>query len=148
MNDNKEKSVSENTSLTHNEEQLSFFSEIWQKIRLVYRLMLDPEVPIYLKLLPFIGIIYQLIPYEFLPDLIPGLGQLDDLTILIIGAKMFIDMSPHQVVERHLRSLRTQRDSISAGNEQGTEEYLPEDADVIEGIIINDESDSGMNGNA
>lgn len=148
MNDNKEKSVNDKPALAQNEEKLTLFSELWEKIRLVYRLMLDPEVPIYLKALPFVGIIYLLIPFDFLPDVIPGLGQLDDLTILIIGAKMFIDMAPHQAVERHIKNMRSQREGISDGNDQGGEKYSTEDADIIEGIIINEEADSSKNENA
>jgi uncharacterized membrane protein YkvA (DUF1232 family) len=146
MNDHEEKSVNDNTKLAQNKESLTFFSELWEKIRLVYRLFLDPEVPIYLKALPFIGVVYLLIPFDFLPDVIPGLGQLDDLTILIIGAKMFIDMAPRQAVERHIESMRSQRDRLSADNDE--EEYLQEDPDIIEGIIINEEAGSGKNESA
>lgn len=148
MNDNKENSVNENTALARNDEQLGFLGEVWEKIRLVYKLMLDPEVPLYLKLLPFAGIVYLLLPFDFLPDVIPGLGQLDDLTILIVGAKVFIDMAPHQIVERHIRNMRLRESSIPTSSEMKTSDYLEDDPDIIEGIIIDEANDVDLSGNS
>ena len=136
MSNNEEKIVNEDTALARNEKHTSFLGELWQQIRLVYRLFKDPDVPIYLKILPVAAIVYLLLPFDFLPDVIPGLGQLDDLTILIVGAKMFIDLAPHQVVERHLQGMRSQGDNLAAGDEQAGEEHYADDPDVIEGIII------------
>jgi len=141
MSDNEAKKVNEETALARNEKSYGFFSELWQQIRLVYKLLLDPEVPIYLKVLPLAAVIYLLLPFDFLPDVIPGLGQLDDLTILIVGAKMFIDMAPHQVVERHLQGMRAKGDNIAAGDEQAVDGYIENDPNIIEGIIIEDGDD-------
>jgi uncharacterized membrane protein YkvA (DUF1232 family) len=127
--------VKDITKSGENKDQPGFFQEIWQQIRLVYKLLLDPEVPIYLKVLPFVAVVYLLLPFDFLPDVIPGLGQLDDLTILIIGAKMFIDMAPQEVVQRHLRSLQSASNRIAREGTQG-DDMGDEDADIIEGIII------------
>lgn len=138
MSDNEERIVNEETALTQKKEHSGFFSELWQQIRLVYRLLKDPEVPIYLKALPIAAVVYLLLPFDFLPDVIPGLGQLDDLTILIVGAKMFIDLAPNQVVERHLQLMRSQGDNLTAGDEQTIEGHYAGDPEVIEGIIIED----------
>lgn len=131
------------TKSGQNKDQPGFFQEIWQQIRLVYKLILDPEVPIYLKALPFVAVVYLLLPFDFLPDVIPGLGQLDDLTILIIGAKIFIDMAPQDVVQRHLRNLQSVSDRIASEGEQ-IDEIEDGDADIIEGIIIEGEEDSDL----
>ncbi len=108
MKNDEERSVNEDTALTQQNQNPGFFRELWQQVRLVYKLLLDPEVPIYLKVLPFAALVYLILPFDFLPDVIPGLGQLDDITILIVGAKMFIDMAPQQVVARHLQGMRSQ----------------------------------------
>lgn len=123
------------TKSGQNKDQPGFFREIWQQVRLVYKLLLDPEVPIYLKALPFVAVVYLLMPFDFLPDVIPGLGQLDDLTILIIGAKMFIDMAPQEVVQRHLRNLQSISNRIANEGDQ-VDEIDDSDAEIIEGIII------------
>lgn len=85
-----------------------FFRELWQQVRLVFYLIKDSEVPIYLKILPFAGILYTLFPIDIIADVIPVLGQLDDLTILLIGAKVFIEMAPPHVVARYMEQMRSQ----------------------------------------
>jgi uncharacterized membrane protein YkvA (DUF1232 family) len=79
-----------------------FWKEIWHQVRLVFALIRDPEVPVYLKLLPAAAVLYVLFPLDFAPDFYPVLGQLDDLTALLVGAKVFIEMAPPHVVARHL----------------------------------------------
>jgi uncharacterized membrane protein YkvA (DUF1232 family) len=138
MSNNEEQIVNEDTALIQNEDHPGFFGELWQQVRLVYKLLLDPEVPIYLKVLPFAALVYLVFPFDFLPDFIPGLGQLDDITILIVGAKMFIDMAPNQVVERHIQGMRGQGDNVTAGDEQTVEGLYADDPDVIEGVVIED----------
>ncbi|HEY1409638.1 MAG TPA: DUF1232 domain-containing protein, partial [Promineifilum sp.] len=98
--DNKEK------SLAGQVKDIGFLGELWQQIRLVYYLIRDKDVPIYLKLLPLLGIGYILFPIDFAPDFIPVLGQLDDLTLLIIGAKVFIEMAPPEIVARYSAQMR------------------------------------------
>lgn len=87
-------------------EDIGFFREVWQQIRLVFYLIKDKEVPIYLKVIPFMGILYALFPFDFVADFVPVLGQLDDLTLLLIGAKVFIEMAPPQVVARYVTLMR------------------------------------------
>jgi uncharacterized membrane protein YkvA (DUF1232 family) len=71
-----------------------FWKELWHQAQLVYYLFRDPEVPFYLKLLPVGALAYVLFPLDILPDVMPLLGQLDDLTALLVGAKVFISMAP------------------------------------------------------
>lgn len=139
MSEKEEQSVNEDTALTQREEQPGFFGELWQQARLVYKLILDPEVPIYLKALPFAAFAYLLFPFDFLPDVIPGVGQLDDITILVVGAKMFIELAPKHVVARHLQSMRAQGHLSPTMNEQPVEELYINDPDVIEGVIVEDD---------
>ena len=138
MSENEERSVNEDTAIAQRDDQPGFFGGLWQRVRLVYKLMLDPEVPIYLKALPLAAVLYLLFPFDFLPDVIPGIGQLDDITILVIGTKMFIDLAPQQVVARHLQSFRTEGDNSPTLDEQTVEEFYSSDPDVIEGVIIED----------
>ena len=90
-----------------------FFREVWQQARLVYYLLRDPEVPFYLKLVPFAAVLYLLWPVDFLPDLVPVLGQLDDLTALLVSSKVFIEMAPPHVVARYMEQIRVS-DGFSA----------------------------------
>ena len=85
-----------------------FFREKWQQLRLVFRLMADPEVPLYLKAIPFVSVVYFLVPIDILPDALIGLGQVDDLTVLFFGAKFFVDLAPAHIVARHLDEIRAE----------------------------------------
>jgi len=101
-----------------------FFRDKWQQLRLVFRLLADPEVPFYLKIIPFLSIVYFLVPIDVLPDALIGLGQVDDLTVLFFGAKFFIDLAPAHLVTRHLDEIRA------------ADGYGAVDEDVSEKIII------------
>lgn len=83
----------------------SFWKEMWLQFRLVLALIRDPDVPIYLKLLPAAAVLYVIFPLDFAPDIYPILGQLDDLTALLVGAKVFVEMAPQDVVSRHQQRL-------------------------------------------
>jgi uncharacterized membrane protein YkvA (DUF1232 family) len=80
-----EKEEHEESDLTEATRDEGFWREMWHQIRLVLYLVRDPDVPIYLKLLPLAALIYILIPTDFIPDVFPVVGQLDDLTALIVG---------------------------------------------------------------
>lgn len=130
--------MSKNSSLT--EKSPGFFGELWQQAKLVFQLIKDPQVPIYLKALPFAAIAYLIFPFDFLPDVIPGLGQLDDITVLLLGAKIFIELAPQDVVAQYMGRLHDQTDSenLDGAPENGGEEYQDGD-DIIEGIVIEDD---------
>lgn len=83
-----------------------FWKEIWEQIRLVWLLMRDNEVPVYLKLLPLAAVIYVIIPTDLIPDFFIPFGGLDDITAVLVGAKMFIEMAPQNIVARHIQNMR------------------------------------------
>lgn len=85
-----------------------FWKDLWNQIRLIGYLVKDPDVPLYLKLLPALAIVYVLIPLDFLPDFVAGLGQVDDLTALFVASKVFVDLSPQHIVAQYRERLRQQ----------------------------------------
>jgi uncharacterized membrane protein YkvA (DUF1232 family) len=84
--------------------------------RLTLRLMKDPRVPIYAKVVPAAALLYALSPLDFLPDWIPILGQLDDLAALAAGLSLFIRLCPPEVVEEHEIALRYRPRSAVEGS--------------------------------
>ncbi len=52
---------------------------------LAFRLFLDGRVPAWLKLIPVGALVYTVWPLDFVPDIFPVLGQLDDLTVILLG---------------------------------------------------------------
>lgn len=117
------------SALTPKMKEPGFWRELWQQARLAYYLLRDPEVPFYLKLLPFTAVVYLLFPFDLLPDLAPVIGQLDDITALLVGMKVFIELAPPHVVARHMERIREQDGFIAAA---------PAD-DVADAIIIDGE---------
>ena len=93
----------------------SFLGELVQQIKLVYYLVRDRDVPIYLKVLPFLGVLYVLFPIDIITDFVPVLGQIDDLMILTIGAKVFIEMAPAPVVAKYMAQMRGEGPAIVEG---------------------------------
>jgi uncharacterized membrane protein YkvA (DUF1232 family) len=49
--------------------------------------------------------LYILSPIDIIPDAFLGLGQLDDLAVFVLAVKLFIELSPHDIVQEHLRRL-------------------------------------------
>jgi uncharacterized membrane protein YkvA (DUF1232 family) len=83
-----------------------FLGNLVNQARLVWRLLRDRRVSGWVKLIPVAGLAYLLSPIDLLPDfLIPGLGELDDLTIILVSLKMFVDLAPADIVREHLNNL-------------------------------------------
>jgi uncharacterized membrane protein YkvA (DUF1232 family) len=93
----------------------SFLGDLMQQIKLVYYLVRDRDVPIYLKVLPFLGVLYVLFPIDIITDIVPVLGQIDDLMILTIGAKVFIEMAPAPVVAKYMAQMRGEGPAVLEG---------------------------------
>lgn len=86
-------------------------AEIISRVRLAWRLLLDDRVPVIVKAIPVLAILYALWPIDLIPDLFPALGQLDDIAVLLLGLNWFIQASPAGVVEAIRRG---EDDSVAA----------------------------------
>lgn len=86
-------------------ETAGVLASIIKNARLVWRLLRDPDVSSWLKTIPLATLLYLLFPIDFLPDPILGLGQLDDIGVILLGVKLFIELSPQEIVRRHLREM-------------------------------------------
>ena len=72
-------------------------------VALSVRLMVDKRVPRTERAL-FVGaVIYAIIPFDFIPDLIPFVGQVDDLFLIALTLLRLIDQTDDQVVREHWR---------------------------------------------
>jgi uncharacterized membrane protein YkvA (DUF1232 family) len=75
------------------------------KARLALRLLRDGRVPLGLRLLPPLLVLYLALPLDFVPDFIPVLGQLDDLLIVGGGLVLILRFTPLALLEEHLRDI-------------------------------------------
>jgi uncharacterized membrane protein YkvA (DUF1232 family) len=71
-------------------------------VRLFLGLLTDRRVSGWAKLLFLAGAVYAVTPLDFLPDLMPVLGQLDDLTVFVLACRTFIGAIPGDVVQEHV----------------------------------------------
>ncbi len=58
-------------------------------------------MPLAAKSLPVLAVIYVLSPLDIVPDIVPGLGQLDDLIVVALLLLAFVLVSPRSVVIEH-----------------------------------------------
>lgn len=85
---------------------LAWLKDVVRQLRLAWRLFLDRRVPLWTKLVPPAAMAYVLSPIDILSDFPPvGLNQLDDLAVLFLGVKLFIELAPPDVVREHLENL-------------------------------------------
>ena len=80
------------------------------QVRLGWRLLRDPRVPGIKNAIPAFAALYLLSPIDPIPDFLLGLGQMDDLGILIAltiaTIRWLPRMAPESVVQEHLADIR------------------------------------------
>jgi len=103
-------------------------TEIVRYFRLVWRLLNDERISPWLKaVIPAVALLYVLLPVDLVPDLIPVLGQLDDLAIILLATRLFIELCPPSIVQEHLQSM-----SVAPANIPPDEEIIDATYRVIE----------------
>lgn len=92
--------------------------EIWRSMQLVYRLLMDPRVPAYTKVIVPVIAVYLISPIDLIPEgFLLFFGMVDDLAVLFFGTKLFISLCPPDIVEEHRRAL-------GGGPEFTSDEYV------------------------
>ena len=69
--------------------------------RLVWRLTFDKRVPLFLRLLLPIAILYAVSPFDLVKDTVPILGRFDDLIFIAMALLLLVKLSPKEVVDEH-----------------------------------------------
>src|SRR5213595_1947639 len=72
-------------------------------IILCAKLMVDSRVPRTERALFVAALIYAIIPFDFIPDMIPFVGQIDDLFLISLTLLRLIDRTDDSVVREHWR---------------------------------------------
>ena len=67
------------------------------------KLMVDSRVPRTERALFAGALIYFIIPFDFIPDMIPFVGQIDDLFLISLTVLRLIDRTDDSVVREHWR---------------------------------------------
>lgn len=75
-------------------------SSFLQRLRYYLLILLDRQTPWYAKLLLAAGLVYILVPVDFLPDTVPLIGWLDDLAIASFIVALALRLVPQEVMAR------------------------------------------------
>ncbi len=67
------------------------------------RLMVDPRVPTTERVLVAGAILYALIPFDFIPDMLPFVGQVDDAYLISMTLLRLMTVTDPRVVRQHWR---------------------------------------------
>jgi uncharacterized membrane protein YkvA (DUF1232 family) len=79
----------------------SLLGTLVSHVRLTVRLLREPGVPLLTKALPVLAGLYVISPLDFVPDVLPVLGQLDDLGVILIALEGFLKVCPAGAVDFH-----------------------------------------------
>jgi len=74
-------------------------------VKLFARLIKDPRVSASSKLVVAGVVAYLILPTDMVPDYFVGIGQLDDLAVIIVGLKLFLSLCPREVVQEHIQAI-------------------------------------------
>ena len=78
------------------------------ELRVAARLLREPAVPAIVKAVPALAALYLISPLDLIPDLLPLIGQLDDVGVILAAVQGFIHLCPDAVARFH-------RAAVSAG---------------------------------
>jgi uncharacterized membrane protein YkvA (DUF1232 family) len=79
----------------------SFLMFLPNMVRLLGRLLTDSRVPTAEKALFLGAIIYVISPIDFIPDVFPFIGQVDDLYLVVLTLVRLINRTSEDVVRKH-----------------------------------------------
>lgn len=74
--------------------------------RMVWGILRDPRTPLGLKGILAAALAYVILPVDLIPDVIPILGQADDLTVLLLVLDLFVQNAPTEVRAEHAARAR------------------------------------------
>lgn len=69
--------------------------------KLLFRLIRDPRVPRKNKVIFMAVGGYLFLPFDVIPDWIPGLGQLDDLVLIVLALDALVNRVPEEILREH-----------------------------------------------
>lgn len=84
---------------------LGFLMGIFKQLRLVWLLIQDGRVPLWMKSVVPLSLLYLISPFDFIPDVVLGFGQLDDLGVILLGMALFVKLCPQNIVEYYRNQL-------------------------------------------
>lgn len=86
--------------------QGSLIRDFIMRIKLIWGLMKDPGVSTWVKVIPVVGMLYLIMPIDFVSEIaLPLVGELDDAAVLWLTSYVFVQLCPPEVVLQHVKQL-------------------------------------------
>src|SRR5215218_4981532 len=82
---------------------LNLRSRMTNMLLLSARLMVDARVPAKERLLVAGAIVYAFVPLDFIPDMLPFIGQVDDAYLISMSLLRLMTVTDSRVVRQHWR---------------------------------------------
>lgn len=106
---------------------------------LFWRLYKDRRISMWLKIAALAGFVYIISPLDLIPDLLTGIGWLDDTIFALLIVQMFIESAPTNIVEEHATALNLSKDKLVLTAREGLSD-LSESYHTIYNLINNNKS--------
>lgn len=75
--------------------------------RLYWRLFRDRRVSILPKALLVLTVVYVVSPFDVVPDFVPGIGEIDDVVVVLSALWLFVRLCPPHVVRETVHDIAT-----------------------------------------
>ena len=93
------------------------FKEIISQGKLAWKLFRDPDVSALVRFgIPLIGLVYIISPVDIIPDVIPVLGQMDDVAVIMLLTQLFISLAPDNIVAMYRQAAQVAGFNPDAGD--------------------------------
>lgn len=83
--------------------------------KLCFRLIGDPRVPKRTKIILGIVAVYFVVPFDVVPDWLPGVGRIDDVILLVLTLDAIVNRIPREIVAEHWDGEPDVLDTIRSG---------------------------------
>ena len=93
------------------EKHLSLMAGMFKQVRLVWLLFTDKRVSLWIKSVLPLSLLYLISPIDFIPDVLLGFGQLDDIGVILLGMALFVKLCPPELVNYYLNQIEFGSDS-------------------------------------
>jgi uncharacterized membrane protein YkvA (DUF1232 family) len=77
------------------------------KLQLAKALARDERIPLPVRAVPPLLVLYLSLPLDVLPDFIPVVGQIDDILVVAVGIGLMLKLTPLRILEAHVAALET-----------------------------------------
>jgi len=74
-------------------------------VRLSFRLLREPRVPLVRKAVLAFVALYFISPLDIIPDVLPFIGEMDDFAVGLLGLQFFVQLCPPDVVAYHREAI-------------------------------------------